>query len=91
MTMRRTSPAKIFPKSLNEKDINLDISEINSRIPTKNKMGLLKLINFPAYLKIPRATIPKNCIPITAMSAKASVVLRSAFPDRRSGTKTSLP
>ncbi len=50
------SPAKIFPKSLNENDNILANSETISKSPTKAMMGLEILKNFfkyftPLYLK----------------------------------------
>ena len=46
MTVRSTSPAKTFPKSLKENEMTLAISSINSSIPTKAFMGFEKLKNF---------------------------------------------
>ena len=46
MTARRTSPAKILPKSRKAKEMILASSEMISRMPTKVLMGLLRLINF---------------------------------------------
>jgi len=41
----KTSPAKILPKSLKEKEIIFENSETISRIPVKKLIGLAKFIN----------------------------------------------
>ena len=46
ITANKTSPAKILPNNLKEKDITLANSLISSKKPTKKLIGLEKLINF---------------------------------------------
>lgn len=85
MIVRRTSPAKTFPKSLKEKEIILDISDRNSRIPTKKFIGLLKFKNFPICLKNPNTTMPKKLVAKTARIASIKVKFKSLAGDLKTG------
>ena len=53
-----TSPANIFPKSLNAKEIIFENSDIISRIPVKKLIGFEKLKNFFRYSNNPKFNIP---------------------------------
>src|SRR3989344_842313 len=85
MTVRSTSPANTLPKSLNENEISLAISEINSRMPTKKSIGLLRVKNLPACFTAPIEATPKKDTEKTAKSASAKVKFRSLAGERRSG------
>lgn len=91
MTTSKTSPAKTFPKSLNEKEIIFATSLTSSKIPTKNFIGELKLINFFPYLIIPKAIIPKTWVAKTETIASAKVVFKSLFVDLSKGIKELCP
>ena len=54
MTRSKTSPAKILPKSLKEKETTFMASEIISKKPVINSIGLLKFINLAVYPRHPR-------------------------------------
>ena len=85
ITASKTSPAKIFPNNLNEKDIILAISEINSNIPIKNLSGLEKFKNFLRCVNNPSTTIPKKFVAKTASMANANVKFKSAAGDLNNG------
>src|SRR3989338_3795983 len=52
-------------------------SEISSITPTKNAIGDAAVMNFAPYFTMPIVATPKNSIVKKAMSARASVKLRS--------------
>src|SRR3989344_3217089 len=84
--VKSTSPAKMFPNSLNENEIILTNSEINSSNPAKERIGFLRVKNLEKYFLKPRAVVPKNCTPIMTMDASAIVKLRSAAGALKRGT-----
>jgi hypothetical protein len=84
---KSTSPAKIFPKRRKENEIILMNSEINSRRPTKEKMGLFKVKNFERCFLKPRAKIPRRFTLKTEITEIAIVKLRSLAGDRKKGTR----
>ena len=82
----KTSPAKTFPNSLNDKEMIFAISETISNIPIKNLMGFWKFKNFLICEKKPTAMIPKMLVITTEITAKANVKFRSAAGERKNGT-----
>jgi hypothetical protein len=85
ITVNNTSPANMFPNNLNENDIILAISDIDSNIPIKKLSGFEKFKNFFMCEKNPSITIPKKLAAKTDNIAKAKVKFRSAAGARRSG------
>ncbi len=81
-TRRRTSPAKIFPKSLKEKDKIFTDSEINSKKLRINFKGLEKFKNLFIKFFSPKILKEKYWTDITDIRAKAIVVVRSLFGER---------
>src|SRR3990172_650359 len=84
-----TSPANTFPKRRKENEIILMNSEINSSMPTNEKIGFFMVKNFEKCFFAPRASAPKRFTPKTDMVAKARVKLRSAAGERKRGIKCS--
>ena len=80
-TSNKTSPAKIFPNNLKENDSTLTASDIISKKPKINFIGLLIFRNLPIYLFIPKTFKEKNCIEKTENKASANVVVKSLFGD----------
>ena len=82
----KTSPAKTFPNNRKEREIIFESSDIISKIPIKNSIGPLKLINFPMCLNVPTDAIPIIFVTITDITANANVKFKSAAGERKRGT-----
>jgi hypothetical protein len=77
-TKIKTSPAKMFPKRRNEKEISRPRLLMISRIPTKNPTNDLKFKYFPAYFPAPSTAMPVISIVKKEMKASARVKFKSA-------------
>ena len=78
-TIIKRCPAKMLPKSRNERETKRARLPIISSMPIKKSMGDLKLMNLPAYLKKPKYTMPEISIVKNEMIARASGMFRSAL------------
>ena len=56
--IRSTSPAKILPKSRNDKEIIFEISPMISSMPVKKAIGPLNVMNLPRWCLAPTVMSP---------------------------------
>ena len=82
ITSNKTSPAKIFPNSLNENDRALTLSDIISKNPRINLSGFAKFKNLAMYCLTPNACKEKNWMEKTENNANANVVVKSLLGER---------